>query len=82
MFFWSKDNNPKLAFIQPGKSTQNAFIESRNGKLRNECLNQRWFRTIDEARNQVNQWREHYNYQRPNSSLNYMAPLTFAKRAA
>lgn len=82
MFFWSQESGVKLAFIQPGKPTQNAFVESFNGKFRNECLNQHWFRTIDEARNHINQWREHYNNQRPHSSLNYMAPLAFAKRAA
>ncbi len=82
MFFWSKESNVKLAFIQPGKPTQNAFVESLNGKFRNECLNQHWFRSIDEARDEINQWRQHYNNERPHSSLNYMPPVAFAKQAA
>jgi len=50
MFFWSKESGVALGFIQPGKPTQNAFVESLNGKFRNECLNRHWFRTLDEAR--------------------------------
>ena len=82
MFFWSKESNVKLHFIQPGKPTQNAFVESLNGKFRNECLNQHWFRTLQEARYEINKWREHYNQVRPHSSLNYMPPVEFAKQAA
>lgn len=82
MFFWSRENKTKLAFIQPGKPTQNAFVESLNGKFRNECLNQHWFRSIEEARHEINQWRKHYNTKRPHSSLNYMPPIEFAKQAA
>lgn len=82
MFFWSKETNVKLSFIQPGKPTQNAFVESLNGKFRNECLNQHWFRTMDEARYEIEKWREHYNHVRPHSSLNYLSPVEFAKRAA
>ena len=82
MFFWSKETNVKLSFIQPGKPTQNAFVESLNGKFRNECLNQHWFRTMDEARYEIEKWREHYNHIRPHSSLNYLSPVEFAKRAA
>lgn len=50
MFFWSKESQVGLGFIQPGKPTQNAFVESVNGKFRNECLNLHWFRTIEEVR--------------------------------
>lgn len=82
MFFWSQTYAIKLAFIQPGKPTQNAFVESLNGKLRNECLNLHWFRSIEEARDKIKQWRDHYNHQRPHSSLNYMSPVAFAKQAA
>ncbi len=49
MFFWSKENHVRLSFIQPGKPTHNAFVESLNGKFRNECLNQHWFRSMKEA---------------------------------
>ena len=82
MFFWSTEKNIKLAFIQPGKPTQNAFVESFNGKFRNECLNQHWFRSIDEAKQIINQWRYHYNNKRPHSSLNYMTPVAFTNAAA
>jgi len=82
MFFWSKESHVTLSFIQPGKPTQNAFVESLNGKFRNECLNQHWFRTLDEARYEIDLWREHYNHVRPHSSLNYMSPVEFAKQAA
>lgn len=82
MFFWSKASGVKLGFIQPGKPTQNAFIESLNGKFRNECLNQHWFRSLEEARFEIDRWREHYNNVRPHSSLGYLPPIEFAKRAA
>lgn len=82
MFFWSKENQIKLAFIQPGKPTQNAFIESLNGKFRNECLNQHWFRTLDEARSEIDKWRQHYNHVRPHSSLDYMTPVAYAAKVA
>jgi putative transposase len=82
MFFWSKESGVKLSFIQPGKPAQNAFVESLNGKFRNECLNQHWFRTMEEARYEIDKWREHYNHVRPHSSLNYLSPVEFAKQAA
>ena len=82
MFFWSKKVSVRLAFIQPGKPTQNAFVESLNGKFRNECLNQHWFRSLEEARQEIEQWRAHYNHVRPHSSLGYMPPVEFAKKAA
>ena len=82
MFFWSRESGVKLSFIQPGKPTQNAFIESLNGKFRNECLNQHWFRSLDEARWEIDKWREHYNNVRPHSSLGYLPPVVFAARAA
>lgn len=82
MFFWSKQTGVRLGFIQPGKPTQNAFVESLNGKFRNECLNQHWFRTLDEARIEIDQWRKHYNTVRPHSSLGYVPPVVFANQAA
>ncbi len=84
MFFWSQESGVGvgLGFIQPGKPTQNAFVESLNGKFRNECLNQHWFRTLEEARFEIDQWREHYNTIRPHSSLGYMPPVEFARKAA
>src|SRR5690625_5188156 len=82
MFLWSKEQEVSLSFIQPGKPAQNAFVESLNGKFRNECLNQDWFRTLAEATYEIEQWRQHYNDVRPHSSLNYQAPPEYAKKAA
>jgi putative transposase len=82
MFFWAKENNVMLHFIQPGKPTQNAFEESFNDKFRDGCLNQHWFRDIQEARKEIDGWRQHYNEVRPHSSLGYQPPAVFAKRAA
>ena len=53
MFFWSRESGVKLSFIQPGKPTQNALVGSLNGKFRNECLNQYWFKSLDEARLEI-----------------------------
>ena len=82
MFFWSQETGVKLGFIQPGKPTQNAFVESLNGKFRNECLNRHWFRSMEEARVEIDRWRHHYNHVRPHSSLNYLPAVAFAKQAA
>ncbi len=82
MFFWSKERQVKLNFIQPGKPTQNAFVESFNGKFRDACLNQYWFNSLDEAREEINQWGDHYNHVRPHSSLNYLPPSEYAKQVA
>lgn len=82
MFFWSKTSGIKLSFIQPGKPTQNAFVESFNGKFRSACLNQQWFRSLTEAREEIEKWQYHYNFERPHSSLNYMPPSIFAKEVA
>ena len=80
LFFWGKAKQVELCFIQPGKPTQNAFVESLNGKFRNECLNQHWFRTLDEACQIIDQWRYHYNHERPHSALNFLPTVVFAKQ--
>ena len=61
----------QLYFIDPGKPTQNAYIESFNGRFRDECLNQHWFTSIGEAREIIEDWRIDYNTERPHSSLKY-----------
>ena len=71
-----------LHFIARGKPTQNAFIESFNGKFRDECLNQNWFLDLKEAQERIEAWRLDYNTVRPHSSLGYLAPVEFAHRAA
>lgn len=82
MFLWQQDSHVKLSFIQPGKPTQNAFVESLNGKFRNECLNQHWFRTLEDATLKIKHWRHHYNHERPHSSLKFMTRVAFANKAA
>lgn len=82
MFFWSRAKGVPLNFIQPGKPTQNAFVESFNGKFRDSCLNQHWFRSLTEARSIIDEWRVHYNEVRPHSSLGYQPPSVFAEMAA
>jgi len=82
MFFWARDNQVKLNFIQPGKPTQNAFVESFNGKFRDSCLNQHWFRSLDEAREMIETWRKDYNEVRPHSALGYQPPAVFARKIA
>ena len=72
----------KLQFIQSGKPTQSAFVESFNGKFRDHCLNQHWFIDLDEARQVVNAWRRHYNEVRPHSALGYVPPKLFERQAA
>ena len=80
MLKWSLDKGVKLNFIEPGKPTQNAFIESFNGKFRHECLRQHWFESLYEARNIVEDWRQDYNHVRPHSSLNYQTPKEVARQ--
>lgn len=82
MFFWSGKTGVKLHFIQPGKPTQNAFVESFNARFRDTCLNQHWFRDLNEAREVIERWRIHYNEVRPHSSLKHIPPAVFAARAA
>jgi putative transposase len=82
MFFWSRDRGVKLHFIQPGKPTQNAFVESFNGKFRDYCLNLNWFASLDDARSTITDWRHHYNHVRPHRSLGKKPPAVFASEAA
>lgn len=75
---WAYENGVLLDFIEPGKPQQNGYVESFNGKFRDECLNEHWFIDMDDAREIIEEWRVDYNEQRPHSSLNYMAPAEFA----
>lgn len=71
---WAYSEGIKLHFIRPGKPTENAFIESFNGKFRNECLNCSWFSDLFMARREIEAWRNDYNDVRPHSSLNGRTP--------
>ena len=79
---WAYQNQVALHFIERGKPTQNAFIESFNGKFRDECLNQNWFVSLDDARRIIEAWRVDYNTERPHSSLGYRTPEEFAAEVA
>ena len=76
---WSEERGVRLEFIQPGKPAQNAFAESFNGRLRDECLNANWFTSLSDARRKIETWRQDYNEQRPHSSLKYLPPQEFAR---
>ncbi len=75
---WAFEHDVELRLIQPGRPTQNGFIESFNGRFRDECLNEHGFSDIDYARKTINVWRQDYNESRPHSSLNYQMPTEFA----
>ena len=79
---WAYDHDVNHIFTDPGKPTQNGYIESFNGKLRDECLNQHWFRSVAEARNIIKAWRVEYNQERPHSSLGNKTPLEYASSLA
>jgi len=77
---WAEKVGLKLCFIEPGKPTQNAFVESLNGKLRNEFLNNNWFYSLAELREALVDWRLNYNTDRPHSSLGYVPPRSLDER--
>jgi putative transposase len=78
---WAFQHGAALHFIQPGKPTQNAHVESFNGHFRDECLAQAHFPTVARARVEIELWRVDYNCQRPHSSLGYQVPKTFGDEA-
>jgi putative transposase len=75
---WAFQNKVRLRFIQPGKPVQNAYVESFNGKLRDECLNENVFIDLYDARKKIEVWRRDYNSIRPHSSLKNLTPEEFA----
>ena len=79
MVLWAKAGGVNLHFIDPGKPVQNAFIESFNGKFRDECLNTQWFLSLEEARETIEAWRQQYNGVRPHSSLGNLTPDEYAR---
>ena len=66
-------------FSRPGKPTDNAYIESFNGRFREECLNTHWFLSLADARDKIELWRRDYNESRPHMSLGYLTPVEFAE---
>lgn len=74
---WCRDNKVKLVFIQPGKPTQNAYVERCNKSIREELLNAWVFKSLDEVRSKVEQWRWDYNHLRPHEALKHKSPKSF-----
>ena len=79
---WADENNVEIHYIEKGKPTQNAFVESFNGKFRDECLNEEWFTSIAQARSIIEAWRIDYNNERPHNGLNGLSPYEFIARTA
>ena len=79
---WAYHRGVKLNFIRPGKPVENAFAESFNGRLRDECLNINWFMGIKHAKEVIEIWRRDYNKVRPHSSLKGRSPKEYAKAVA
>ena len=74
---WAIANDVQLCFIRPGRPVENGFIESFNGKMRDECLNEHWFLSLGEARETIEGWRRDYNEVRPHTSLGNRTPQEF-----
>jgi len=77
---WAYENAVELDFSRPGKPTDNAKVESFNGRLRSECLNAHWFLSLDDAKRKIEAWRQYYNEIRPHSALNWATPAEYARR--
>lgn len=82
MLTWAHARGVRLFLIQPGKPNQNAYIESFNGRLRDECLNEHWFVSLTHAKVQIEAWRREYNEERPKKSLGGLTPLAYAQQLA
>jgi len=79
MLGWAEERKIALVHIQPGRPMQNGHVESFHGRLRDECLNAHWFRTLSDVRMTLADWRQKYNCERPHSSLAYRTPAEFRR---
>lgn len=77
---WAYERGVKLFFITPGKPVENMYMESFNGRLRDECLNEHWFMSIEHGRQVIEDWRVDYNTERPHSSLDNLTPEEFIQK--
>ena len=77
---WAYQRGVQLDFIRPGKPVENAFIESFNGRLRDECLNVHQFTSIADAQAKIEAWRVDYNQRRPHGSLGHLTPDEYAQQ--
>ncbi|MGX1501284.1 transposase InsO family protein [Labrenzia sp. MBR-25] len=81
MLKWQQDRSVEWHYIAPGKPMQNGFVESFNGRLRDECLNEHLFRSYRHARNIIETWRTDYNLNRPHTSLDGLTQYEFATQS-
>jgi putative transposase len=77
---WAYWNHVELDFSRPGKPSDNAFIEAFNSRFRQECLNEHWFLSLEDAQNKIEKWRQDYNSDRPHSALDYQTPYEFINK--
>jgi hypothetical protein len=77
---WAYANDVTLDFSRPGKPTDNGYIEAFNSKFRAECLNAHWFLTLADAREELENWRQYYNEDRPHSAIGYNVPIALHNR--
>lgn len=82
MLTWAHARGVRLFLIEPGKPNQNAYIESFNGRLRDECLNEHWFVSLAHAKAVIESWRREYNEERPKRSLGGLTPSAYARQLA
>ncbi len=82
MVVWAHARGVTLRLIEPGKPNQNAYIESFNGRFRDECLNEHWFTSMTHAKVVIETWRREYNQERPKKSLGGLTPAAYAKQMA
>jgi putative transposase len=79
---WAYEQGLQWHTIQPGRPMENGYVESFNGRFRDECLNENWFINLADAREKIAQWKQDYNEERPHSSLQYRTPVEFAMQSA
>lgn len=79
MLNWAYERGVKLFLIEPGKPNQNAYIESFNGRFRDECLNEHWFTSLQHVKVVIESWRREYNEDRPKKSLGGLPPAIYAE---
>jgi putative transposase len=79
---WAYEQGLRWHTIQPGRPMENGYVESFNGRFRDECLNENWFTDLADAREKIAEWKQDYNQMRPHSALGYRTPEEFAKNAA
>ncbi len=80
MLTWAYDHGVTLRLIEPGKPNQNAYIESFNGRFRDECLNEHWFTSVPHAQGIIEAWRREYNDERPKKALGGLTPAAYAQQ--